>query len=618
MQQSNKNHSADTIDDHVDEKIKECIKTGKNFFMFAGAGSGKTRSLVNALQYIANEFGSLYREQGRKVAIITYTNAAAEEILRRVGNNDLFEVLTIHSFLWELIKTHQRDIKKWVENKLKQDIDTLKEKQSKARSADYSGNISKKQDRLDALAKIYRFTYDPNGANAGKDSLNHAEVIKMGADFISDYVTMQEIMISKFPILFIDESQDTKKELVDALLKIESVYPKFLIGMFGDIMQRIYMDGKENMDKLIPDTWEKPIKKMNHRSGARIIALANSIRESVDSNSQQSRSDRGEGFVRLFVIPNTVDKNLIEGEIKLEMSRITKDKKWLEPNDVKTLVLEHSMAATRLGFDNLNEALSRVFDQDFRDGTLAELAFLMKVIHPLVVACQNKKEFEVMKILRAHALMLKPNSFMKSDNQSQVLKDVSLKVDALVSLWGNDKVPKCIDVYKKLHELKFFELSKRMDEVLDLEIVDIKEKVGALRSGLEASFSELIQYWDYVAGKTQFDTHQGIKGLEFARVAVIMDDENAGGFLFSYEKLFGAKELTATDKRNQIDGRDSSIERTRRLFYVTCTRAIESLALIAYTADPEKIKKTVLDNKWFSDEEIVMYNSVCDGGVALT
>ena len=35
------------VDDHVDVEIQECLSSEppKSFFMFAGAGSGKTRSL---------------------------------------------------------------------------------------------------------------------------------------------------------------------------------------------------------------------------------------------------------------------------------------------------------------------------------------------------------------------------------------------------------------------------------------------------------------------------------------------------------------------------------------------------------------------------------------------
>lgn len=43
------NDSVDNhIDDHVDEEIRECFskEDPKCFFVFAGAGSGKTRSLI--------------------------------------------------------------------------------------------------------------------------------------------------------------------------------------------------------------------------------------------------------------------------------------------------------------------------------------------------------------------------------------------------------------------------------------------------------------------------------------------------------------------------------------------------------------------------------------------
>lgn len=47
------------VDDHVDTEIKECLTAvpPQSFFMFAGAGSGKTRSLINTLEFLAIEKG---------------------------------------------------------------------------------------------------------------------------------------------------------------------------------------------------------------------------------------------------------------------------------------------------------------------------------------------------------------------------------------------------------------------------------------------------------------------------------------------------------------------------------------------------------------------------------
>ena len=66
----------------------------------------------------------------------------------------------------------------------------------------------------------------------------------------------------------------------------------------------------------------------------------------------------------------------------------------------------------------------------------------------------------------------------------------------------------------------------------------------------------------YVSDNSSFGTHQGIKGLEFPRVMVILDDEESRGFLFSYEKLFGAKAPTQTDIKNESEGKETSVDRT--------------------------------------------------------
>jgi DNA helicase-2/ATP-dependent DNA helicase PcrA len=86
----------------------------------------------------------------------------------------------------------------------------------------------------------------------------------------------------------------------------------------------------------------------------------------------------------------------------------------------------------------------------------------------------------------------------------------------------------------------------------------------------------------------------------------ILDDEEARGFLFSYEKLFGAKENSKKDFENIAEGKETSADRTRRLFYVICSRAMKSLAVVAYTSDVDKIKQTMLDNGWFSGNEILL------------
>jgi len=75
--------------------------------------------------------------------------------------------------------------------------------------------------------------------------------------------------------------------------------------------------------------------------------------------------------------------------------------------------------------------------------------------------------------------------------------------------------------------------------------------------------------------------------------------------MFSYDKLLGAKALSETDEKNRLEGKDSSIDRTRRLFYVTCSRVQESLAVIVYTKEADKVVSYLSGIRWFEDDEII-------------
>ena len=128
--------------------------------------------------------------------------------------------------------------------------------------------------------------------------------------------------------------------------------------------------------------------------------------------------------------------------------------------------------------------------------------------------------------------------------------------------------------------------------------------IDAWDTFLLTPFDQIEQYANYVADKAGFSTHQGVKGLEFPRVMVIIDDTEARGFSFNYEKLFGVKEKTKTDLENEQEGKDTGIDRTRRLFYVTCSRAKDSLAIVAYSENPQKVRDYVLRQGWFEKDEI--------------
>ncbi len=614
---SKDDHIDDHVDDHVDEEIRQCFiqDSPKSFFTFAGAGSGKTRSLVNTLAFLKEYVGDKYLLLSKHIAVITYTNAACDEILRRIEYDSIFAVSTIHSFLWEQIKNFQKDIKDWVITALKTEIDDLSEKQARSRNTttqtyiNRAEKILKKSERLEKINTVRRFSYNPNGENVGFDSLSHTEVVKIGTDFISNMDTMQEVLASKYPILLIDESQDTKKELIDALLILDKKADlNMTIGMFGDTMQKIYTDGKNNLAECIPENWERPVKIMNHRSAKRIVDLANQIRNGVDQQKQNSRSDAETGTVRLFVANSNSDKFQTEQDVINEMADVANDSEWRESNGCQKLILEHHMAGLRLGFLDIYAPLYQIdsFKTGLLDGSLPELSFLKNVILPLINARRATNYFEEAKIIRQYSPLLIRQS-VAGKKQDEVLSKIDNLTEGLFDLWSDDSEPTCWDILLYIKQNKLLKTPERLSILLSTDFREMDEKQIAMRQGLTAKFSQLENYSAYIDEKTSFATHQGIKGLEFPRVLVILDDAEARGFLFSYEKLFGVEELSETDIRNLQEGKDTSIARTTRLFYVACTRAQKSLAILAYTQDKETVKQNAINMGLFDKEEVVIF-----------
>lgn len=610
---------ANNKDLQVDETLEKCILSTprKSFFLFAGAGSGKTHSLVLLLKKIRDSIGKDLLVQGKNVAVITFTNAATDEIVNRLDYSLVFHISTIHSFVWDAIKYYQADIKHLYCQYIQEDIQKLYEKQEKAKSKTtktYQSNAEKIEHLKEKLGKaktIEKFVYNPNGSNAEYNALNHAEVIKISAQMIMDNIMLQRIIAQRYPILLIDESQDTKKELVDAFFKIQENFSDiFTLGLLGDQKQRIYTDGKENMVNIIPSEWEQPVKRMNYRCAKRIVKLANTIGKDLDIYAEQNpKEDAADGLVRLFIVQqqNEIDKDDIEQTIMDIMCNQTHDAKWSGADaDVKTLTLEHMMAARRLGFAQFFGPLSKVdkYQMAFLQGKVSELDFFTKEVLPIADSI-NGDGRNALEILKAYSPLLSKQNTEKPYELYLRCRDDSQKVANIVN--GNHSIR---DVVKVVCNSQLLPVPEVLRQASILSTTDVndewEEDLQAWVMVMDLPINMVRGYDDYVNQRTRFDTHQGVKGLEFDRVMVIIDDSEAKGFMFSYDKLFGVKELTEIDKKHIEAGEESSVDRTQRLFYVTCTRAKESLAIVMYTSDSEKVKNQAISKGWFSEQEIVL------------
>ena len=608
----------DTTDAHVDEEIAACLNldSPKSFFLFAGAGSGKTRSLVTALQYVQTNLSERLLVKGQRVGVITFTNAASDEIKRRLLFDPLIDVRTIHSFAWSLIEGLNHDIREWLRVDLAQDIDKLKMEETKGikgtkASTNRLRKIESKTKRLQNLPNVKSFTYSSTGDNRGRDALNHSEVLQLTTYFLQTKPAMQSILTGRYPILLIDESQDTNKHLIDSLFTVQAkLKGKFLLGLLGDMMQRIYNDGKEGLGQGLPPDWATPVKRLNYRCPKRVISLINKVRSSTDLQHQQPIAAAVDGVVRLFILPSDLaNKSAAEQKIAAYMSRATGDEKWNEPKAIKTLTLEHRMAASRLGF---LDAFSPLYDVDswrtsFLEGTLPASRFFSEQVLSLVNAKQNNDRFAVARIAKAYSPRLTQEALRVAKDTQEHLKQVNFSIDVLMELWKDRANPTLLQVLRCVAEHNLLEIPESLQASSSEESAEAvasdederedrqTERALAIQSFLNAPFSQIGPMMEYLSGDAHFDTHQGVKGLEFDRVMVIMDDAEARGFSFKYEDLFGGK----------VAG-EKTVESTKRLFYVTASRAKESLALVAYSSAPDRVQRFVLQEEWFNADEVVV------------
>ena len=607
------------IDFQVDETLEKCILSTprKSFFLFAGAGSGKTYSLVLLLKKIHNSIGKDLLLQGKNVAVITFTNAATDEIINRLDYSPIFHISTIHSFVWDVIKYYQADIKRLYCFYIEEDLKALEKKleeTEKKTTKTYLSNVEKFEYQKERLAKaqiIEKFVYNPNGSNPEYNALKHAEVIKISAQMILENKMLQRIIAQRYPILLIDESQDTKKELIDTFFEIQRNFADiFTLGLLGDQKQRIYADGKENIEDSIPIGWEKPVKRMNYRCAKRIIQLANNIGKDIDIHAEQRpREDANDGLIRLFVIQQRegLNKDEIEQNVMRIMSEQTQDAKWTTiGTEVKVLTLEHMMAARRLGFSRFFAPLYKVskYQMTFLQGSVSEIEFFTKEVLPIAESIKEDGRV-ALEILKKYSPLL---SGQNTENPYELYlkcREEAIKVANLVNENGTIRV--VVDEIIKSQLLTVPDVVRQAYMLSPSDIEDtVEEELRAWVEVMDLPINMVRSYDDYVNHRSQFDTHQGVKGLEFDRVMVIIDDSEIKGFLFSYDKLFGVKDLSNVDLKNKENGKETSIERTQRLFYVTCTRAKNSLAVVMYTNNPERVKTETIRKGWFEENEIIV------------
>jgi len=614
-------------DTPTDIALRKRLSEGgtRHFIMIAGAGSGKTTSLIKALNHLKQSRGQQMQRLGEQIACITYTEVAVEEISGDVGHDPLIHVSTIHSFLWSVIKLFQNDLHAWVHQRLLEKISEAQDKIDKPRTRDATkeregANIVRYQEQLEAINTVQQFTYS-TGSDYANGVLGHSDILKLGPSLIAEYELMRTVVAQRFPVIFVDESQDTWPDFVKALkILAENSSKEFCLGFFGDPLQKIYMTGVGDIAQ--EKNWQVIKKSENFRCPIGVLNVINRIRTEADGLEQT----RGrmidiegvltpvQGTARLFIVPADDQRSKRLKGIRTWLSEHNNDPLWLsneEDGDVRMLVIVHRIAAHRLGFPNLYSALNDRAPDNLKTGIIDGTAWIvrpfLRYLLPLLNAYRLGDDFEVMTLLRQYCPRLEFERLVDHDTAA-LLESLKSDIAHLNDQLSNNNSVKIGDVIKFVNDCELAELDERFEPVLTnynlgLAIAENTPENSPLRF-MYCFANELWGYQTYIEDQSPFSSQQGIKGAEFDRVLVVVDDEESTAISFSYGKYFGLTPLSNRDRENMANENETVVDRTRRLFYVCCSRAVKDLAVVIFSPDVTSTHAIISAKGYFENEDI--------------
>ncbi len=347
---------------NIQKMINDCLNNFESFCFDAGAGAGKTYALQKSIEHILRTEGENLKQNNQKILCITYTNAAKDEILERIGRNSSVIVSTIHEFLWGFIAIQQELLTIEHKKKIREELNEIDQKvnssplYSTVTLADFQVAISdekflkifyntltspaqKFKEKIiahneyfkDYLSNVNTFrtfvkncikkinlentlneieskktnkiVYNPiqNRDKLEKYVISHDTLLLYSQNIITGQNILKRLFSDRYPYVLVDEYQDTDGKVIDimdSIRRYSSTKKKFMVGFFGDSLQSIYDSGIGNL----PNKHEYKIieKKFNRRSSKQIVELIEKIRN--DNFGQQSiYNDFDNGSYKFYV-----------------------------------------------------------------------------------------------------------------------------------------------------------------------------------------------------------------------------------------------------------------------------------------------------------------------------
>lgn len=439
--------------------------------------------------------------------------------------------------------------------------------------------------------------------------ISHDTVLEYAQQLVTKYDLLKQIIIDKYPYIFIDEYQDTDKNVVlimnDLHKYAEKINRNFFIGYFGDTAQNIYEKGIGSKIKDVHPGLKVIKKDFNRRSTQEIINVANKIRNDEIEQVSIYEDCKG-GSVQFFTgreeeVDNFINKSVEEWGLK-------------EGKDhIHCLVLTNRIITKYCGFENIYKVFSKTKKYGGNNYSLLNTELLGKELTklgeiPLVLfylinlreninninttiinLSPNRELFQNMNFTDLKYLIGLLNK-MEGSNLEQFLESIFKiysddekghfrKMIDTIFRFGNFS----IDLFKSsLMEKLYYNLT---NEELDKANVNIQRL-------LDISIEEYLSWYKFVADKQEdlvvYHTYHGTKGIEFDSVIIIMGNsfgtKNKEYFDFFFKNYPNPETLEEKDK--------IKFEKVRNLLYVSCSRAIKNLRIF-YVDDITDFKNEV-------------------------
>jgi len=575
------------------EKMFKAIDSNQCFRLEAGAGAGKTYSLIKALKYLTENKGKYFSVNSQQVVCITYTNVAKDEIIERTDNNPLVLTETIHGFAWSIINVFQKQLRLFIPEL----------SQSWRDNIELAGGLKNQM-------VVYDLGY-PNVSN-NEIRLHHDDVLELFCRFLIE-PKFQELLVSKYPIIFIDEYQDTNKKLAESIISnLIETDKGILIGFFGDHWQTIYGSKSCGLISNANGRIEEINKEANFRSNKVIVEMLNRMRPELP---QQIFDDSPNGQIKIFHTNSwkgpRQTANHWQGDLPKEDAH-----KYLErvkaqlislgwnfdTDNTKILMLTHNVLAEEQGYNKLRDCFSN--SDDYLKGNDPYIKFMVEKLIPIKNCFLNHKYGEMFEIIGR-----KTAPVMCQDDKKIWNEDLK----KLIKIMDNGTIGNVIDF---LNEAKHPRLPSKVEErerrfhgltsISSEDTIEVKDSnfVNKLSKLREVKFEEVEKLYDFINEKTVFSTNHGVKGAEFENVLIVC---GRGWNHYNWNDFL--EWMSGNIPSNKL----ATFERNRNLFYVACSRAKMRLSILFTQQLSENAMTSI--RKIFGNENIIGEPELVDDNI---